>query len=28
MSFSHELDDIKCRIDSISETLKESGSDS
>lgn len=27
MSFSHELDDIKCRIDSVTETLKESGSD-
>lgn len=28
MSFSHELDDIKCRIESICETLEESGSDS
>ena len=27
MSFSHELDDIKCRIDSVTETLNESGSD-
>ncbi|MGD9667313.1 MAG: cell division protein ZapA [Synergistaceae bacterium] len=27
MSFSHELDDIKCRIDSLIETLNESGSD-
>lgn len=27
MSFSHELDDIKCRIDSVTEILKESGSD-
>lgn len=27
MSFSHELDDIKCRIDSFTETLSESGSD-
>ena len=27
MSFSHELDDIKCRIDSITETLNESWSD-
>lgn len=27
MSFSHELDDIKSRIDSVAETLKESGPD-
>ena len=27
MSCSHELDDIKCRIDSVTETLNESGSD-
>ena len=27
MSFSHELDDIKCRIDSLTETLNESWSD-
>ena len=27
MSFSHELDDIKCRIDSFTATLSESGSD-
>ncbi len=27
MSFSHELDDIKCRIDSFTEILSESGSD-
>lgn len=26
MSFAHELDDIKCKIDSIAETLEESGS--
>ena len=27
MSYSHELDDIKCRIDSLTETLNESWSD-
>lgn len=27
MSFSHELDDIKCRIDSVTQTLEEDGSD-
>ena len=27
MSFSHEIDDIKCKVDSVSETLKESVSD-
>ncbi len=25
MSFSHELDDIKCKVDSIAEALKEDG---
>ena len=27
MSFSHELDDIKCRLASMTEGIKESGSD-